>query len=126
VSNNSPHLEYDIYLYSIGDMKLQTYLSPTLNFHNDEGLQYAISIDNEAPQTVVINKDDNNTRVWEEWMRNNIIIKTTTHKISTTGKHTIKYWTVSPAVVLQKIVGDMGGLKPSYLGPPETRFMTTK
>jgi hypothetical protein len=124
--NNSPHLEYDIYLYDTGTIKLQTYLSPTLNFHNDEGLKYAMSIDNESPQIVVINKDDNNTRVWEEWMRNNIIIKTTTHKISIPGKHTIKYWMVSPAVVLQKIVGDMGGVKPSYLGPPETRFTTTK
>jgi len=29
---------------------------------------------------------------------------------------------VSPAVVLQKIVIDFGGAKPSYLGPPETKM----
>jgi hypothetical protein len=58
--------------------------------------------------------------------RNNIITKTTTHKINKPGKHVIKYWMVSPAVVLQKIVGDMGGVLPSYLGPPETRFTTSK
>jgi hypothetical protein len=51
---------------------------------------------------------------------NNIIIKTTNHTINTSGKHTIKYWMVSPAVVLQKIVVDLGGVKQSYLGPPET------
>jgi hypothetical protein len=28
---------------------------------------------------------------------------------------------VSPAVVLQKIVLDFGGVKQSYLGPPETK-----
>ncbi|MES2373759.1 MAG: glycosyl hydrolase 115 family protein [Bacteroidota bacterium] len=124
--NNSPHLEYEFYVYDTATTKLLIYLSPTLNFHNDDGLKYAVSIDDEAPQTVVINKDDNNTRVWEGWMANNIIIKTTIHKINTTGKHTIKYWMVSPAVVLQKIVGDMGGLRPSYLGPPETRYTTAK
>jgi hypothetical protein len=28
---------------------------------------------------------------------------------------------VSPGVVLQKIVADHGGVKESYLGPPETK-----
>jgi Gylcosyl hydrolase family 115 C-terminal domain len=51
----------------------------------------------------------------------NIIIKTSKHKISQPGKHIVKYWVVSPGVVLQKLVLDFGGLEPSYLGPPETR-----
>jgi len=118
---NSPHLEYEMYLYDTGTVKLQTYLSPTLNFHNDEGFKYAVSIDDEHPQVIVINKDDNNTRVWEGWMSNNIIIKTSTHHVNTAGKHILKLWTVSPAVVVQKIVADLGGVKPSYLGPPETK-----
>ena len=125
-ANNAPHLEYELYTYDTGTVKLQAYFSPTLNFHNDDGLKYAVSIDNEAPQTVVINKDDNNTRIWEGWVANNIIIKTTTHKIYTAGKHIIKYWMVSPAVVLQKIVGGMGIILPSYLGPPETRYNSSK
>lgn len=117
----SPHLEYEVYTYDTGKIVLKTYISPTLNFHNNEGLKYAISIDDESPQVITINKDDNNTRIWEGWMSNNIINKTSTHHISEPGKHLIKYWMVSSAVVLQKIVGDMGGVKESYLGPPEIR-----
>lgn len=117
---NTPHLEYEMYVYDTGMVKLQACFSPTLNFHNDEGLKYAVAIDEEQPQIISINKDDNNVRTWERWVANNIIIKTTNHAITKPGKHILKYWMVSPAVVLQKLVVDFGGLKPSYLGPPET------
>jgi hypothetical protein len=102
-------------------MKIDLYFSPTLNFHNDEGLKFAVSIDNEQPQIISLNKEDNQVRTWEKWVANNINIKTSTHSIKTAGKHTLKYWMISPAVILQKIVIDFGGVKPSYLGPPETR-----
>lgn len=123
INENCPHLEYDIYTYDTGEVKLNAYFSPTLNFHNDpEGLRYAISIDDEQPQIISINKEDNDNKTWSQWVTNNIIIKTSTHRIAKPGKHAVKYWMVSPAVILQKIVVDLGGLKPSYLGPPETIY----
>ena len=122
VSNSSPRLEYEVYVYDTGTIKLQAYISPTLNFHNDDGLKYAISIDDEKPQIISINKEDNIVNVWEQWVANNIIIKTSQHKLSKQGKHVVKYWMVSPAVILQKIVLDIAGVKQSYLGPPETKI----
>ncbi|HEX7845140.1 MAG TPA: glycosyl hydrolase 115 family protein [Chitinophagaceae bacterium] len=122
--NNSPHLQYEIYTYSKDSFSILAYFSPTLNFHNTEqGLQYAISIDNEKPQVISINAEDKNTGrgIWNKWVSENIIIKTSRHYITKPGKHTVKYWMVNPGVVLQKLVLDFGGLKPSYLGPPETR-----
>jgi hypothetical protein len=117
----APRLEYEIHMVSSGDsVKVQAYFSPSLNFHNDEGLRYGISIDEETPQIISINKEDNNTRIWNGWMSNNIIIKTSSHYIAKPGKHVLKFWMVNPGVVLQKIVVDAGGVKPSYLGPPET------
>ncbi len=120
---NAPHIEYEFYTYSKDSLKLLAYFSPTLNFHNTEqGLQYAVSINNEAPQIISINKEDKTTGsgIWNKWVSENIIIKTTAHKISQPGKHVLKYWMVNPGVVLQKLVIDLGGVKPSYLGPPET------
>jgi hypothetical protein len=127
LTNGNPYLQYEIYVYDTGTVKLDAYFSPTLNFENDSlGLQYAVSIDNQKPQIVSINKDDKNDRIWGQWVANNIIIKTTKHEISKSGKHIIKYWMISPAVVLQKIVLDFGGLKPSYLGPQQTILNSKK
>lgn len=122
---DAPHLEYEIYTLGTDSLRLMAYFSPTLNFHNTaEGLRYAVSIDDEEPQIVSINKEDRNSisGIWNRWVSENIIIRTTRHKLSAPGKHTVKYWMVSPGVVLQKLVLDLGGVKPSYLGPPETRI----
>ncbi len=120
-TNGNPYLQYDIYVYDTGSVKLDAYFSPTLNFENDSlGLQYAISIDDGKPQIVSINKDDKNERTWEKWVANNIIIKTKEYQISKPGKHIVTYWMISPAVILQKFVLNFGNEKQSYLGPPET------
>jgi len=124
ISAGSAHLEYEIYTDSRDSLKINAYFSPTLNYYNTEdGLQYAISMDDEAPQKISINKEDRNTGagIWNKWVGENIIIKTSRHKISQPGKHIVKYWVVDPGVVLQKLVLDFGGLEPSYLGPTETR-----
>jgi hypothetical protein len=124
LSSSSPQVEYEFYTYSRGKATVNLYFSPTLNFHNHkEGLQFAVSIDDEKPQIISLNKEDKNSisGVWNSWVANNIIIKKSEHQIDKPGKHVLKYWMISPAVILQKLVVDLGGLKPSYLGPPETK-----
>lgn len=118
----TPFLEYDFYTYSKGGAQVKTLFSPTLNLFNNGGLRYAVSMDDEEPQIISINSDDNNARVWNQWVANNIIVKTSSHQLEQEGKHTLRIWMVDPAVVLQKIMIDLGGLKPSYLGPEETKI----
>lgn len=122
-TKTAPCLEYEFYTDSRGDFKINAYFSPTLNFHNtEEGLQYAIAVDDEAPQIISVNGEDKNTGrgIWNKWVAENIIIKTTNHKINRPGKHTIRYWMINSGVVLQKLVAAFGE-RPSYLGPPETK-----
>ncbi|MCX2473036.1 glycosyl hydrolase 115 family protein [Pedobacter sp. MC2016-05] len=120
VDISTPRLEYDIYLDQTGTFTLNSFISPTIDFTNSEGLKFAISIDDDVPVVVNISADYKTETAWRKSVADNIKIFKTPVTISKPGSHTIKYWMVTPAVVLQKMVLDLGGLKPSFLGPPET------
>jgi hypothetical protein len=124
-ASNSPRLEYNIYFTDTGKTKVNTYFSPTLNFTGGSGFLFGISMDDEKPQIVNFHENENISdwkypQWWNQSVSDNIKIKTTEHYISAPGPHVLKFWLVDPGLVLQKIVIDLGGVKPSYLGPPET------
>ncbi len=121
---DSPHLEYKVYFFSTGKMKVSSYFSPTLQFHN-KILRYAISVDEGQPQILDMNPnpnyaDLNRDPMWNKWVANNINIETSEIKIDKPGEHVLKFWMIDPGIDLQKIVIDCGGEQASYLGPPES------
>ena len=120
LSQNSPRLEYDVLFNTSGEVSISTLISPTLNIYNNEGLCFAISIDDEKPQVVNIHKGKT-IPDWQESVRRNIVELNTKHTIEKPGKHTLKIWMIDPGIVLQRILIDCGGLKPSYLGPLESK-----
>jgi hypothetical protein len=116
---DSPRLEYQMYLFDPGKVEVEAILAPTLNFVPGRGLCYAISFDDEAPQTIdALAK--NSQRDWETTVKDSVRKVTSSHTLSGTGIHTLKFWMVDPGVVLEKFVVNLGGVKPSYLGPPES------
>ena len=118
---NSPHLQYKMHLFSSGTVTVKAFLSPTLNYHDTEGLRFAVSIDDQKP--VIVNMHKNETHQdWQGWVSNNVNVASAELTLDEPGEHTLKYWMVDPGVVLQKIVIDAGGLEPSYLGPPESFY----
>jgi hypothetical protein len=122
---NSPRLDYRMYLFSTGMVvEVTSILGPCLNFAPDRSVRLAVSFDDEAPQILtVVPKGyfvDNGNRDWEESVKDNVRKVHSRHRISQQGFHTFKVWMVDPGVVLQKIVVDAGGVRPSYLGPPES------
>jgi hypothetical protein len=116
----SPRLEYRMFLFDSGAVKVTAFLSPTLNFTNSpHGLRYAISFDDEAPQVVNMTADSS-LKAWEQSVSDNVTTMVTTHQIAHPGEHLLSFWMVDPGIVLQKLVVDAGGVRPSYLGPPES------
>ncbi len=139
LTQNSPHLSYTFTLFDDTDITLESYLAPTYNFKRGEGLKFAVAIDDEPPQTLNLHDV---TGIWGERVSNHIAIEKSEHKGLLAGEHTLKVWLIDSGIVFQKFVIDTGGLKtpaiksegafrspvtnlggvkPSYLGPPESR-----
>ena len=116
---NSPRLDYQVYLFDSGKAEVEAILAPTQNFVPGRGLRFAMAFDDEAPQVMDI-VEHNALRDWETTVKDSARKVKSTHTIAAPGVHTLKVWMVDPGVVLQKLVIDMGGVKPSYLGPPES------
>jgi hypothetical protein len=114
---DSPSLEYRKYLFTPGKAQVNAMLSPSLNFDPARGVRLAASYDGQAPQIVeAIPKKyvagDRNRDLGESVKNSSRTVKPTL-KVDKPGYHTLKLWMVDPAVVLQKIVVDMGGTRPA-------------
>jgi hypothetical protein len=121
---NSPRLDYSFYLFTSGKIDVALLLSPSLNYAPGRAVRIGMSLDEAAPEllTVVpkgyVAGDGN--RDWEESVKDSIRVVKANHVFNAPGQHTLKVWMVDPGVVLQRVVVDTGGLRPSYLGPPES------
>ena len=122
--SDSPTLEYRMYLFSTNSPTVTAVTAPTLNFVSGRGLRYAVSFDDEPPQTITLVPENytaqNGNADWEQSVKDNARFGHSTHPLTQPGYHTLKIWMVDPGVVIQKLVVDLGGVRPSYLGPPES------
>jgi len=108
-------LEYDFYVFHPGKTRVLITALPTLRIHPGRHLRYAVAIDDSSPR-------------WSTW-KTRAGGKTRAAgrdhrrvgcRCRQAGKAHAESLDDGPGVVLDKIVLDFGGLKPSYLGPPET------
>ena len=121
---DAPCLEYPMYFFSDDSAEITLVTSPVLNLIPGRDIRLAVSFDNEEPNyvTVVPKKYliDYSNRDWSR-----IVVDQARHlqailKIPGKGYHTFKIWMVDPGVVVEKVIVNTGGLKPTYLGPPES------
>jgi len=117
---DSIYLEYAINFKTTGEFEINVLVSPTLNFNANKGLRYAISFDGNKEQLVNINHQYTPQKM-EKWEANRINQTKTRHHIEKPGLHWLRIRVLEPGIVLQKILIDTGGLKPSYLGAPQSK-----
>jgi hypothetical protein len=121
---NAPCLEYPMYIFSKDTAQIMLITSPLLNFVPGRNIRIAVSFDNEVPQFITVIPDTFKVHWsnpgWSQTVLNQARHCQTTLSIKKTGYHTLKVWMIDPGVIVQKIIVNMGGLKPTYLGPPES------
>ncbi len=108
-TRDSPRLEYKLYLFDPRTVEVEAILAPTLNFVSGRGLRYAISFDDEAPQ-VIDALAENSVEAWGTSVKDSVRKVRSTHLLAKSGYHTLKFWTVDPGVVLQKLVVNLEGM----------------
>ena len=115
----APVLEYRMYLFEGGKFNVEAILAPTLNFVPGRGLRFALSFDDQAPQTVYA-LANNSQKDWEQAVSDGVRKVMSTLNVDGPGYHTLKLRMVDPGVVLEKLHVSSGLPPPSYLGPPES------
>ena len=121
---DAPCLEYGMQLFSSGEAGIRLILSPTLNFLAERDLRLGFSFDDEEPRVVVVVPKDfsamNGNKDWERTVMDNARVVSLKQIVKTQGPHTLKIWMIDPGIIVEKIVVDFGGVRDSYLGPPES------
>ncbi|PQE31461.1 immunoglobulin i-set domain-containing protein [Rutstroemia sp. NJR-2017a WRK4] len=128
-----PVLSYNLYTFTpVSKANITLYLSPSLNQNGKiRTLKYAIAIDDESPQIIQYVPSSASTAIFPTgwngavvdgvWGQSSGNTTTTTHTaLGKAGSHTLKIWAVEPGVVFQKVIINLGGVRQSYLGPPES------
>ncbi|KAM0720278.1 hypothetical protein Q7P37_004414 [Cladosporium fusiforme] len=126
-TSNAPGLSYDFYTFS-GSVaanltNITVVMTPNLNTIPDRPLRYAIQLDDQdvrIVQPVVDQPNGANPLNWGTAVANNAWLGKSNFTYTGPGAHTLKLWALEPGLVFNSVWVDLGGIKPSYLGPPES------
>jgi hypothetical protein len=126
IAAKAPALQYDFATVSNpGNARVIVRCIASHEVTPGAGLRYAVSIDGEPPQVVNIESgkrgvDLEKNSTWKTNVLRGAALGVSDHVIKSGATHVLRIWALDPGLVLEKIVIDFGGLKPSQLGPPET------
>ncbi|KAK7408794.1 hypothetical protein QQX98_009038 [Neonectria punicea] len=130
-----PALEYNMYLFSNHSaVNVTLFISPAANYLGDNNpLEYAIILfpsgeKQPTPTTVQPIGPNVGNSMPEGWgiaVANSVWglhgnYTTSSFEVPGEGAYTLRVWALLPNIVVQKIVVDLGGVRESYLGPPES------
>ncbi|KAK7447069.1 hypothetical protein VKT23_014281 [Stygiomarasmius scandens] len=127
-AGEGPSVEYDFFNFNTiqdsGNVTVITHVSPSLNANGqDRPLGFAVQIDDLSTQSsyfMPFAEPGQLPSVWNDFVGNSIVLVNMTFSDVAPGAHTLKIFMIEPAVVVQRVIIDTGGLKQSYFGPPES------
>lgn len=123
-TSGGPKMVYNFHSFTTtNSANVVVYLSPSFNTNPSNPLSYAFSIDDgaiKAVQPVPSATLGTMPAGWSDAVENGARVVTTAAGSIAAGDHTLSLWALEPGTVVQRIVIDLGGVKTSYLGPPES------
>ena len=119
----APCLEYRVYLFHGGEVRVRITTAPSLDFTGGKGLRYAVSVDDARPQVVNINALGSRA-AWDRWVADDANERSTLHHVGQPGVHTVKIWMIDTGVAFERVLVATRELPRSYLGPPENAATT--
>ncbi|KAK4241227.1 hypothetical protein C8A03DRAFT_12468 [Achaetomium macrosporum] len=99
------------------------YLSPSENANPNSPNRYSFSVDGGSLATVQpVPLTDGSTEPsgWSQAVIQGAYVAKSSLGRLGAGKHELRLWLLEPTMVLTKVVVDVGGLKASLMGPPES------
>jgi hypothetical protein len=116
----APRLEYRVEVRTAGAAAITVHLVPTFPVADGHGLRLGVGLDDGPPQLVVVDAPVD-SRVWAQGVLDNTLVGSVKLDVPAAGTHVLRLYMVDPGVVVDRLVMDLGGARPSWLGPPETR-----
>jgi hypothetical protein len=123
-TTTGPKVVYSFFSYTAArNATVSVYLPPSSNINPSNPLKYAIALDGATPTTVTPVPSATLGDMpggWQDSVVNGARVVSTSIEKMNPGKHELALWLLEPGTVVQRVVVDLGGLKASYLGPPES------
>lgn len=119
-----PQLSYDIVLDKPSEATIKVVTAPSLPFDPKRGMRLGVSVDEGKVDILhpgdLSQNGERDSKDWEQSVIVNAHVYESSQLTLEPGKHTVHLSLIDPQVVIQKVIIDLGGEKPTLLGPEPT------
>ena len=128
VSGKGPCMAYNVWITSLPSDTVTAilHIGPSLNFILGQRISFAVQMDDgdiKVVEPVPEAKLGDLPGDWEDIVAAEVREVRVNVMVKGTGKHVFKVWAITPGVVVERIMLDLGGIasrEATYLGPPES------
>jgi hypothetical protein len=120
VASRAPELRYRVRFGSTGTFRVTVFRLPSLDERGQR--RVAVGLDDQ-PVTVLSGQavaTGNRGDAWARQVEDGVERLTATVTVAEAGEHVLRVFMVDPAIAVDQIVIDTGGLPATYLAPPES------